>query len=99
MKKEQKKYEYTSDDMITIVLCTVLGTLFVFGFFCLLAFNDVDLVNTDDLGKIVCKQNGLVYDHREIVTYTINGESYSYIPIIYCKQPNTQEELALVRIK
>lgn len=42
--------------------------------------DNTDLISTKELGKVVCSQYNLSYDHREIIT-----QNQQPIPKIYCK--------------
>ena len=64
----------------------------------LLLNDNTDLINTRAVGIIICESNGLQYGHRDIVSnYEFKGKTYSFIPIIYCKNPDTPTQ-ALVQI-
>lgn len=55
--------------------------------------DSTDVIDTKALGKIMCRDKGLEYDHRQIVSRTIDDKEGAVIPIIYCKKPEFEQEL------
>lgn len=65
----------------------LIGVIFMAIFVYVLNIGDRnDNINTRELGKILCKEHGLEYDHREEVTIpNFKGWGSSVVPKIYCK--------------
>lgn len=44
--------------------------------------DDIDVINTEGLGKLICEDKGYAYSGRDI----IHKEGYGNVPVIYCRK-------------
>ena len=78
---------YLTDGLYTFLLFgTVLGV--ILGVLCLFIFfdNSIDVVGIQDLGTVLCSEQGLQFGHVEYVPMDVPGHTEKiHLPRFYCK--------------
>lgn len=80
-----------------ILLMIAIGTIIAMGI--LHKGDNLDDVNTEILGSIICEEKGLEYSGREFKIITHKGTPYGNVPTIYCTNKNKEEIIDGIVVK
>lgn len=81
------------DSCIPFFIGFILAAVIVIGVFALIFAGDSnDRIDTENLGKILCKQKGMEYSHREIFNEKPN-DGIGPLPRIYCENKENPKRL------